>query len=111
MGVSLHGARQTGVLSARQRLAERRAMSIESVWAHACPCSTGDADPMAKKPDDKKKDRLLKLREGRLATPTDLSEEATQTVAGALNGLLADVFALYLKTKNFHWHISGPHFR
>jgi starvation-inducible DNA-binding protein len=66
---------------------------------------------MAKKPDDKKKDRLLKLREGRLATPTDLSEEATQTVAGALNGLLADVFALYLKTKNFHWHISGPHFR
>jgi starvation-inducible DNA-binding protein len=46
-----------------------------------------------------------------LATPTDLSPEATRDVAGAMNGILADVFALYLKTKNFHWHLSGPHFR
>jgi starvation-inducible DNA-binding protein len=42
---------------------------------------------------------------------TDLSESATRDISGALNVLLADAFALYLKTKNFHWHMSGPHFR
>jgi starvation-inducible DNA-binding protein len=47
----------------------------------------------------------------RLATPTDLGGNATKDIAGALNALLADTFALYLKTKNFHWHMSGPHFR
>src|SRR5246127_1189856 len=46
-----------------------------------------------------------------LGTPTDLSEEAVRGISAALNGVLADSFALYLKTKNFHWHISGPHFR
>jgi starvation-inducible DNA-binding protein len=46
-----------------------------------------------------------------LATPTDLGANATKDLAGGLNILLADVFALYLKTKNFHWHVSGPHFR
>jgi starvation-inducible DNA-binding protein len=46
-----------------------------------------------------------------LKTPTDLKTNAVKTVAQALNGLLADSFALYLKTKNFHWHVSGPHFR
>lgn len=46
-----------------------------------------------------------------LATPTDLTAKATKDLSGALNTLLADVFALFLKTKNFHWHISGPHFR
>ena len=46
-----------------------------------------------------------------LATPTDLGDNARRDIAGALNALLADVFALYLKTKNFHWHVSGPHFR
>jgi starvation-inducible DNA-binding protein len=46
-----------------------------------------------------------------LATPTDLTAKATKDIAGALNAILADVFALYLKTKNFHWHMSGPHFR
>src|SRR3954469_13001907 len=46
-----------------------------------------------------------------LSTPTDLTAEATGEVAGAMNAILADVFALYLKTKNFHWHLSGPHFR
>jgi len=46
-----------------------------------------------------------------LKTPTDLKSNAAKTVAEALNGLLADTFALYLKTKNFHWHVSGPHFR
>jgi starvation-inducible DNA-binding protein len=46
-----------------------------------------------------------------LATPTDLTAEATRDIAGSMNALLADAFALYLKTKNFHWHLSGPHFR
>src|ERR1700736_2119594 len=46
-----------------------------------------------------------------LATPTDLTPDAVRDITGALNVLLADMFALYLKTKNFHWHISGPHFR
>jgi len=53
----------------------------------------------------------LILRTAALATPTDLSSEAVRDVSGALNALLADMFALYLKTKNFHWHVSGPHFR
>lgn len=47
----------------------------------------------------------------KLKTPTDLPGNGAKTVAQALNGLLADYFALYLKTKNFHWHVSGPHFR
>src|SRR5215467_10572106 len=46
-----------------------------------------------------------------LHTPTDLKSNATKDISGALNALLADVFALYLKTKNFHWHMSGAHFR
>jgi starvation-inducible DNA-binding protein len=46
-----------------------------------------------------------------LATPTDLKAAATQDIADAMNPILADVYALYLKTKNFHWHMSGPHFR
>ncbi len=50
-------------------------------------------------------------RKAPLATPTLLPEDATHDIAGALNALLADVFALYIKTKNFHWHVSGPHFR
>ena len=52
-----------------------------------------------------------KHRKAPLATPTTLSANATKDIAGALTALLADVFVLYLKTKNFHWHMSGPHFR
>jgi starvation-inducible DNA-binding protein len=51
------------------------------------------------------------LRIAPLATPTDLQPNAVRDIAGALNILLADMFGLYLKTKNFHWHVSGPHFR
>ena len=47
----------------------------------------------------------------KLATPTDLKSNALSSVADALNAALADCFALYIKTKNFHWHVSGPHFR
>ncbi len=49
--------------------------------------------------------------QSRLATPTDLGADATKDIAAGLNLLLADTFALYLKTKNFHWHMRGPHFR
>ena len=52
-----------------------------------------------------------KSKTPRLDTPTDLSHNAIPELAEALNGLVADSFALYLKTKNFHWHVSGPHFR
>src|SRR3989441_3085784 len=48
---------------------------------------------------------------GAVETPTDLSLDAVEEISGHLRRLLADVFALYLKTKNFHWHMSGPHFR
>jgi starvation-inducible DNA-binding protein len=54
---------------------------------------------------------LKQRRRAPVDTPTDLSAEATRDIAGAMNAILADVFALYLKTKNFHWHLTGPHFR
>jgi starvation-inducible DNA-binding protein len=50
-------------------------------------------------------------RKAALTTPSDIAPEAVRDLTGALNALLADVFTLYLKTKNFHWHMSGPHFR
>jgi starvation-inducible DNA-binding protein len=56
-------------------------------------------------------DGLHQRQKAPLATPTDLKAAATADIAGAMNAILADVFALYLKTKNFHWHMSGPHFR
>ncbi len=51
------------------------------------------------------------LRSADRATLTNLEQAATRDISGALNALLADMFALYMKTKNFHWHVSGPHFR
>jgi starvation-inducible DNA-binding protein len=54
---------------------------------------------------------LEKRRLAALTPPSGLASESIQNITGALNALLADVFALYLKTKNFHWHVSGPHFR
>jgi starvation-inducible DNA-binding protein len=61
--------------------------------------------------DAKKRQDLIDRRDAPLLTPTDLKPPATGDIAGAMNAILADVFALYLKTKNFHWHMSGPHFR
>lgn len=57
------------------------------------------------------KQTLKRRQEAPLATPTDLKAAATKDITAAMNSILADVFALYLKTKNFHWHMSGPHFR
>lgn len=64
-----------------------------------------------KKPNSLKTVDLLHRRAAPLATRTDLSASAVKDIAGAMNAILADVFALYLKTKNFHWHMSGTHFR
>ena len=58
-----------------------------------------------------KTDRARALRNAPLATMTDLSSKVVRDISAALTVLLADVFALYIKTKNFHWHMSGPHFR
>src|SRR3984957_759863 len=60
---------------------------------------------------DAKKTELKERRKAPLVTPTDLGAKASADIAGGMNAILADVFALYLKTKNFHWHMSGPHFR
>ena len=57
------------------------------------------------------KDDAKKLRKAPLATPSSLGSNAAKDIAASLTALLADVFALYVKTKNFHWHMSGPHFR
>jgi starvation-inducible DNA-binding protein len=57
------------------------------------------------------KQHVERKQKAPLITPTDLRAEASRDIAGAMNAILADVFALYLKTKNFHWHMSGPHFR
>src|SRR4051794_3308371 len=65
---------------------------------------------MSKKTSTKSKALRSRLQ-APLATPSDLTSAATKDISGAMNAILADVFALYLKTKNFHWHMSGPHFR
>jgi len=63
------------------------------------------------RPNSKKRLELAQRRDAPLAARTDLSHAAVKDISGAMNAILADVFALYVKTKNFHWHMSGPHFR
>src|SRR5919106_5415993 len=70
--------------------------------------STDDRAMSKSKP---RKAELLHRRHAPLETRTDLTTEATRDISGAMNAILADVFALYVKTKNFHWHMSGPHLR
>ena len=60
---------------------------------------------------DSRKAEVVGRQHAPLQTPTDLTQAATRDISAAMNAILADVFALYLKTKNFHWHMSGPHFR
>src|SRR6058998_3588469 len=57
------------------------------------------------------RERVAQKRQRPLASPSDLGDKAARDIAAAMNAALADVFALYLKTKSFHWHLSGPHFR
>ncbi|HEX5362017.1 MAG TPA: DNA starvation/stationary phase protection protein [Fluviicoccus sp.] len=66
---------------------------------------------MTKSAAVEKMNEMARQRLAPLATPTDLKMNATSSIAEQLNAVLADVFTLYLKTKNFHWHMSGPHFR
>jgi len=73
--------------------------------------STNDRARTMNKPDSRKRLELAQRRDAPLATRTDLSQAAVKDISGTMNAILADVFALYLKTKNFHWHMSGPHFR
>jgi len=68
-------------------------------------------DGLMKKSILRNKSELERRRDAPLATPTDLTRSASKDISGAMNAILADVFALYLKTKNFHWHMSGRHFR
>jgi starvation-inducible DNA-binding protein len=63
------------------------------------------------RPAQKKTEALMLRQRAPLITPTDLTPQAVRDVCAAMNAILADAFALYLKTKNFHWHMSGPHFR
>src|SRR5215469_14479057 len=73
------------------------------------------ADRSCRQPYERRREMKIQdarvLRKASLITPTDLTSSAVRDIAGALTILLADMFALYLKTKNFHWHVSGPHFR
>jgi starvation-inducible DNA-binding protein len=64
-----------------------------------------------KRNNSTKTTELRQRRDAPLTIPTDLTRSATKDIAGTMNAILADVFALYLKTKNFHWHMSGSHFR
>jgi len=61
--------------------------------------------------DEKRRGDLVRRRSAPLITPSELGAEVSKDIAGGMNAVLADVFALYMKTKNFHWHMSGPHFR
>jgi starvation-inducible DNA-binding protein len=61
--------------------------------------------------EERRRQELRASRNAPLLTPSGLTPAATRDISGAMNALLADTFALYLKTKNFHWHMSGPHFR
>ena len=63
------------------------------------------------KPKSSNRLELRARRDAPLATRTDIKAAGVKDITGAMNAILADVFALYLKTKNFHWHMSGPHFR
>src|SRR5204863_6019065 len=64
-----------------------------------------------KRPNSKQTIERLHRRDAPLETRTDLTQSATRDISAAMNAILSDVFALYVKTKNFHWHMSGPHFR
>jgi starvation-inducible DNA-binding protein len=63
------------------------------------------------KSDSRKTSAVAARQHAALQTPTDLTQAATRDISAAMNAILADVFALYVKTKNFHWHVSGNHFR
>jgi starvation-inducible DNA-binding protein len=91
-----------------QKQTENRGRKDVSVHANRTPTGTNQT---MNKPDSKKTSELLYRRDAPLETRTDLTASATKDITATMNAILADVFALYVKTKNFHWHMSGPHFR
>src|SRR6516225_11493595 len=88
---------------------ERPMLPLNDVLSLRMKTSSHDGRNLAK--SNPKRTELLRRREAPLETRTDLTPEATKNISGAMNAILADVFALYLKTKNFHWHMSGHYFR
>jgi starvation-inducible DNA-binding protein len=92
------------------RRARQNNRNKKSVFDRTNRTSTSTNETM-KKSNSRKTIELLHRRDAPLETRTDLTPSATKDIAAAMNAILADVFALYVKTKNFHWHMSGPHFR
>jgi starvation-inducible DNA-binding protein len=92
------------------RQARQNNRNKKSVFDRTNRTSTSTNETM-KKSNSRKTIELLHRRDAPLETRTDLTPSATKDIAAAMNAILADVFALYVKTKNFHWHMSGPHFR
>lgn len=91
------------------KAAPGKAPAGKSAKAASKPSDAKSSDP--KSSDTKPSDAVKARRKAALATPSALGSNAIKDIEGAINALLADTFALYLKTKNFHWHVSGPHFR
>jgi starvation-inducible DNA-binding protein len=83
---------------------------VKAQWLSAHVVTTEEDEAMNKRTAKHNRQGAAR-RQAPLATPTDLEAAATKDISGAMNGILADAFALYLKTKNFHWHMSGPSFR
>jgi starvation-inducible DNA-binding protein len=92
------------------RRARQNNRNKKSVFDRTNRTSTSTNETM-KKSNSRKTIELLHRRDAPLETRTDLTPSATKDIAAAMNAILADVFAIYVKTKNFHWHMSGPHFR
>ena len=92
------------------RRAQQNNRDTRSVVDRADRTSTSTNETM-NKPNSKKTSELLRRRDAPLETRTDLTASATKDITATMNAILADVFALYMKTKNFHWHMSGAHFR
>jgi starvation-inducible DNA-binding protein len=88
---------------------ERAMLPSNHVLSSRMKTSVHDGRNLAK--SNPKRAELLRRRDAPLETRTDLTSEATRDISATMNAILADVFALYVKTKNFHWHMSGHHFR
>ena len=93
----------------QRKLQRGRMMASNDMLSSRMKRNSHDGRTLAK--SNSRKVELLHRREAPLRTPTDLTPEATKDISGAMNAILADVFALYVKTKSFHWHMSGHHFR
>jgi starvation-inducible DNA-binding protein len=98
------------VPAVRRAQQDREIRNRKGAFEGASRTSTGTNEIM-NKTNSRKTSDLLHRRDAPLETRTDLTAAATKDITAAMNAILADVFALYVKTKNFHWHMSGPHFR